>query len=115
MNILYGIKNCDTVKKARSWLEQHGTEYRFHDFRTDGLEMTVLQDWFNHTDWESLINRRGTTWRNLPEDIRESLDSSRALHLMLEQPAVIKRPVLNSQGRIHTGFSEQAYSNLFAS
>lgn len=113
MNTLYGIKNCDTVKKARNWLDQKGIVYQFHDFRADGLEMAVLHDWFIQIDWQSLLNRRGTTWRKLPEEMRESLDSSRALQLMLEQPTLIKRPILTRPDQIHIGFSEKIYSSLF--
>jgi arsenate reductase len=114
MIILYGIKNCDTIKKSRKWLEAHGVEYRFHDFRTDGLDAKQLRRWVKELGWETLLNRRGTTWRKLPEDVRDNVDESRAIELMLEQPALIKRPVLDLGKSRHVGFNDKTYTELFA-
>lgn len=114
MTILYGIKNCDTVKKARKWLEAHGVDYRFHDFRADGLDEARLRGWVIELGWETLVNRRGTTWRQLPAEVRESIDEASAIALMLGNPALIKRPVLDLGERRVVGFSDQAYTDLFA-
>ncbi|MDX5375549.1 MAG: ArsC family reductase [Gammaproteobacteria bacterium] len=114
MTILYGIKNCDTVKKARKWLDAHGVDYRFHDVRADGLDEVRLRGWVSELGWEALVNRRGTTWRQLPADVRESIDEAAAIALMLEHPALIKRPVLDLGERRVVGFSDQAYAGLFA-
>lgn len=110
--VLYGIKNCDTVRKARRWLDEHSVEYRFHDFRTDGLDLDRLGAWAAELGWESLINRRGTTWRQLPEVQRTDLDESRALALMLEHPALIKRPVLDLGRQRRIGFDAERYASL---
>jgi Spx/MgsR family transcriptional regulator len=114
VTILYGIKNCDTVKKARKWLEAHGVDYRFHDFRADGLDEARLRGWVIELGWETLVNRRGTTWRQLPAEVRESIDEASAIALMLGNPALIKRPVLDLGERRVVGFSDQAYTDLFA-
>ena len=113
MTTLYGIKNCDTVKKARKWLEAAGIEYRFHDFRADGLEREQLDAWNRTVGWETLLNRRGTTWRQLPEAVKAGIDEARALDLMMEQPTLIKRPVLEHGGEIRVGFKEADYKALF--
>jgi arsenate reductase (glutaredoxin) len=110
--VLYGIKNCDTVRKARHWLDEHGVEYRFHDFRADGLDLDRLSAWTAELGWETLLNRRGTTWRRLPEEQRTGLDESRALALMLEQPTLIKRPVLDMGQQRHIGFDAERYASL---
>ena len=113
MTILYGIKNCDTVKKARKWLDTAGIDYRFHDFRTDGLQQEQLAAWNKAVGWETLLNRRGTTWRQLPEDVKQGIDESSALDLMMEQPTLIKRPVLEHGGEFLVGFKEADYKALF--
>lgn len=110
--VLYGISNCDTVKKARRWLESHGIAYRFHDFRRDGLEPETLSQWIAQLGWETLLNRRSTTWRQLAEADRQGLDSVRAQALMLREPTLIKRPVLVCDGQAAVGFSEQDYQVL---
>jgi Spx/MgsR family transcriptional regulator len=112
MVTLYGIKNCDTVRKARRWLEAHDIDYRFHDFRADSLSEDMLTAWIEELGWEQLLNRRGTTWRKLPETERNAIDRDRALHLMLTQPAIIRRPVLDTDGSRRVGFSEEVYSSL---
>lgn len=114
MITLYGIKNCDTMKKAMKWLDAHGIDYRFHDYRKDGLDQALLQRWVDALGWEPLVNRRGTTWRKLPESDRENIDEAGAIQLMLANPALIKRPVLAMDGRYHVGFSESDYQQLFA-
>ena len=113
MTILYGIKNCDTVKKARKWLETAGIEYRFHDFRSDGLEREKVAAWNQAVGWETLLNRRGTTWRQLPEEVKETIDEARALDLMIEHPTLIKRPVLEHGKDVLVGFKEADYKTLF--
>ncbi len=113
MTVLYGIRNCDTVKKARRWLDKHGIAYRFHDFRGDGLSEKQLARWVKRVGWDALLNRRGTTWRKLSPSQREGVDQSRALALMREYPALIKRPVLETDGALQVGFSEQDYAALW--
>lgn len=114
MTTLYGIKNCDTVRKARKWLEANGVDFRFHDFRADGLAEDDLRAWARAVGWETLLNRRGTTWRRLPEEVREDVDEQKALALMLDNPTLIKRPVLvTGDGRVHVGFRPADYETLF--
>ncbi|KEI70987.1 ArsC family reductase [Endozoicomonas elysicola] len=108
---LYGIPNCDTIKKARRWLESNGIEYRFYDYRKDGLEKSMLEAWTKELGWEALLNRRGTTWRKLPEEEKPAINAERAISLMLEQPAMIKRPLLDTGNQKLLGFSEQEYSD----
>lgn len=114
MLTVYGIKNCDTVKKARAWLDRNGIEYRFHDLRADGLQASLLQRWIDQLGWEALLNRRGTTWRQLPEAARALLDAERARALMLEHPTLIKRPVLDDGKVSQIGFKEADYQRRFA-
>ena len=113
MVTLFGINNCDTVKKARRWLDGHDVAYTFHDVRTDGLSRAQLEGWVQTLGWENLLNRRGTTWRKLPESVRNAIDKRTAVKLMLEQPAMIKRPVLDLDDTLHLGFSETDYKDLF--
>ncbi len=110
--ILYGIKNCDTVKKARRWLEAHQINYAFHDFRVDGLNKELLKDFMNHFELEILINKRGTTWRKLPDEHKENIDQKNALELMVEFPTLIKRPILVGTGMYYIGFDENKYEKL---
>jgi len=114
MIILYGIRTCDTVRKARRWLEDHRIDYRFHDLRNDGLDAGRLDDWIGDLGWENLVNRRGTTWRRLPAGEREPLDAARARRLMLAHPALIKRPLLEIGDARHLGFSAAHYTQLFS-
>jgi arsenate reductase len=106
MITLYGIKNCDTVKKARRWLQARGIEHRWHDFRADGLDPALLADWADRLGWERLLNRSGTTYRRLPPERTAGLNRERALALMLEQPTLIKRPVAARGGELRLGFRE---------
>jgi arsenate reductase len=111
---LYGIPNCDTVRKARAWLADRDVAYRFHDFRKDGVSPEMLGPWVAAASWESLVNRRGTTWRALPEARRNAIvDAGSALALMVESPSVIKRPVLVHSGGVHVGFSPDVYAQIF--
>jgi len=114
-NKLYGIPNCNTVKKARDWLAQHDIEVEFHDFKKLGLDAAIAQNWLQQADWTQLINRSGLTWRGLPEQRKQSIqDANAALVLMLERTSAIKRPVLEQNGKLlHVGFDEAAYSKLF--
>ncbi|MCK5668658.1 MAG: ArsC family reductase [Gammaproteobacteria bacterium] len=111
--VLYGIKNCDTVKKARLWLDRQQIVYTFHDFRVDGLDKKMLKEFLNHVDWETLLNRRGTTWRKIPEEKKENLNKTKVLELMLEHPTIIKRPVLSYDKNISVGFTEDYYEKIF--
>ena len=109
---LYGIKNCDTMKKAWTWLEQHGVAYEFHDYKTAGVDRATLQDWAGKVGWEVLLNRAGTTFKKLPDADRQGIDEARALDLMLAQPSMIKRPVLDVGGKIYVGFKPNTYAAL---
>ncbi|MDO2951073.1 ArsC family reductase [Aeromonas simiae] len=113
--VLYGIspKNCDTIKKARKWLEEAGIAYRFHDVRSDGLDAEQLERWLDALGWEALLNTRGTTFRALPDAQKQDLDKERAKALMLAQPAMIKRPLLELEGHYHLGFKADHYQSLF--
>jgi arsenate reductase len=111
---LYGIPNCDTVKKARTWLQEQGLPFEFHDFKKEGLTRPTVAAWLADLDWQLLVNRKGTTWRQLPDARRARvLDSASALELMLESPSVIKRPVLCGAGRVQVGFSAAQYQQTF--
>ncbi|MCR9190034.1 MAG: ArsC family reductase [Alteromonadaceae bacterium] len=111
---LYGIKNCDTVKKARKWLDEQGIDYEFHDFKKDGLQSDLLFRWEDAVGWETLLNRRGTTWRKLSEDVRDTIDAQSAHEIMLENPSIIKRPVVENGGDVRVGFSADEWSAWLA-
>lgn len=113
MITLYGINNCDTVKKARKWLEEHGIDYRFHDFRADGLEEDAVQAWLDELGWPNLVNKRSTTWKGLDEETREHMDTSSALAAIMEHPTLIKRPLLDTGHERYTGFSVANYQKIF--
>lgn len=113
MNTLYGIPNCDTMKKARSWLDGHGIAYQFHDYKKAGLDEALLRAWVAELGWEALINRRGQMWRKLDPAVREALDEASAIRVMLETPSIIRRPVLDTGEQRTIGFSEGAYTALF--
>ncbi|HID45972.1 MAG TPA: ArsC family reductase [Chromatiaceae bacterium] len=111
---LYGIPNCDTMKKARKWLADHGIEYEFHDYKKLGIDETTLRAWMDRVGWEILLNRRGMMWRKLSQEQRDTINKENAIRLMLDTPSIIKRPVLvNENGRIEVGFSENNYLELF--
>jgi arsenate reductase len=107
---IYGIKNCDTMKKARAWLDSHGVAYDFHDYKTAGIARDRLKQWSDLLGWEVLLNRSGTTFRKLPGADKDGLDENKALALMLAQPSMIKRPVLDLDGRLVVGFKPEAYA-----
>lgn len=113
MNIIYGISNCDTIKKTRKWLEKNNIEHEFHDFRKEGVNVFQLQDWVNQLGWETLVNKRSTTWRNLPSETKEQMNEVLALFVMEEQPILIKRPVLVTPYGTMIGFNEQQYATHF--
>jgi arsenate reductase len=108
--VIYGIKNCDTMKKARAWLDGHGVGYSFHDYKTAGIAKDKLKGWCDELGWETLLNRAGTTFRKLPDVDKEGLNERRAIALMLAQPSMIKRPVLDLGGRLLVGFKPEIYA-----
>ena len=108
--ILYGIPNCDTVKKARVWLDQHGVAYAFHDYRKAGIDRARLEQWVAAHGWETVLNRAGTTFRALPPEAKADLDAAKAIGLMLAQPSMIKRPVLDLGDRTVVGFKPEIYA-----
>lgn len=112
---LYGIKNCDTVKKARKWLDDNGIAYDFHDFKKDGLDETLLARWEQAIGWEALINKRGTTWRKLPEELRDTIGAQTAHEIMLDNPSIIKRPVVESGDNVSVGFNPEEWASKFTS
>lgn len=109
-NVLYGIKACDTMKKARTWLEEQGIAYRFHDYKTDGIDRGNLQKWCDEHGWEIILNRAGTTFRKLDDARKSDLDQAKAIELMLAQPSMIKRPVLDLGARTLVGFKPERYA-----
>ncbi len=109
MHTLYGIKNCDTVKKARLWLEKNSIEFQFHDFRIDGLDITLLEQLESAIGWENMLNQRSTSWRQLNDTQKSTLSRSKAITLMLETPTLIKRPVINTGKKMLIGFKPQDY------
>lgn len=110
---IYGIKNCDTVKKARKWLESNQLDIPFHDFREDGLDEALLSAWVDTLGWEAVFNKRSTSYRALSDTDKADIDAPKAILLMLAQPTLIKRPVLVDAGRVQTGFSDTTYSAWF--
>jgi len=113
MITLYGISNCDTVKKARTWLEAHSVAYTYHDFRANGLSPETLMGWVDTAGWETLLNRRSRSWKELPENERSSICKESALRLMLANPTLIKRPVVTVGERVITGFNQDEFDVLF--
>ena len=111
---IYGIKNCDTMKKARAWLDDHGVAYEFHDYKSAGIDRGALEGWARAVGWETLLNRAGTTFRKLSEKDRDGLGEKKAIALMLDQPSMIKRPVLETKGRLLVGFNPDEYAKAFA-
>ena len=110
---IYGIKSCDTMRKAFNWLESAGIDYRFHDYKKEGLAEADLKQWVSQAGWEKLLNRAGTTFRKLPEEDRADLNEQKAIALMLAQPSMIKRPVLIKADQIMVGFKPELYEALF--
>lgn len=112
---LYGILNCDTVKKARRWLDARGVKYVFHDFKKEGASADTLARWADQLGWETLLNRKGTTWRGLPEQDRQDVDAAKALHLMQQNTSLIKRPVVESKAGMLAGFDESRFEQILLS
>lgn len=110
---LFGIKNCDSVRKARKWLDAHDVPYQFHDFKTQGLDRSTLENWLETVEWQSLLNQRSTTWRQLDDASKADIDKEKAILLMLAQPALVKRPVLCQAGACYVGFNEQEYQTRY--
>ena len=113
MTTLYGISNCDTIKKAKKWLDAEGIDYQFHDYRKQGLERAWLESWCDELGWEALLNKRGTTWRQLPDETKAGVDRDQAITLMLEYPAMIKRPLLDLGSSRKLGFKAADYETYF--
>lgn len=111
---IYGIKACDTMKKARTWLEGHGVAYAFHDYKSAGISRDKLEAWADAVGWDKLLNRSGTTFRKLPEADKEGLDRDKAIALMLAQPSMIRRPVLEAGGALLVGFKPEVYAAALA-
>jgi len=107
---MYGIRNCDTIKKARAWLDARGVNYAFHDYKVSGIDRARLEGWCKELGWNALLNRSGTTFRKLPEADKKVSDARKAVALMLAQPSMIRRPVLEAGGRLLVGFSPEAYA-----
>jgi arsenate reductase len=110
---IYGIKNCDTMKKARAWLDGHGVTYGFHDYKAAGIEKGKLEGWIRKAGWEALLNKAGTTFRKLPDKDKEGLTEAKAIKLMLAQPSIIKRPVLEQGAKLLVGFKPEYYEAAF--
>lgn len=110
---LYGIPNCDTMKKARAWLVEHGVDYAFHDYKKAGVDEKMLRAWVRELGWQPLLNTRGMMWRKVPQDIKDSIDEASAIALMLETPSIIKRPVLDTGKERHVGFKPEQYAQIF--
>jgi len=110
---LYGIPNCDTVKKAKKWLEANAIEYRFHDFRNDGLSTDDLNTWCDALGWENVLNKRSTSWRGLSDEQKSDLDQSKAVALMAELPTLVRRPVLSQKDQYKVGFKDADYQSFF--
>jgi Spx/MgsR family transcriptional regulator len=111
---MYGIKNCDTVKKARTWLEGRGVAYAFHDYKSEGIDEARLRHWSGEVGWERLLNRSGTTFRKLPDADKEGIDEGKAIVLMQGQPSMIRRPVIETGGQLLVGFDPDRYEAAFA-
>ncbi len=113
MTILYAIPNCDTVKKARNWLKNNDIEYDFHNYKKLGIDQDTLKQWVNELGWETVINRKGMTWRKLDASVRDAMDSDSAIQIMLENQSIIKRPLIIKDGKTILGFNESNYQEFF--
>jgi Spx/MgsR family transcriptional regulator len=113
MVTLYGIPNCDTMKKARAWLADHDIEYAFHDYKKAGIDEQTLQAWVDELGWRPLLNTRGMMWRKVPQDIKDNIDEASAIRLMLETPSIIRRPLLDTGRARHVGFKPEQYQDIF--
>ncbi|MGD1984133.1 MAG: ArsC family reductase [Chromatiaceae bacterium] len=113
MVTLYGIPNCDTMKKARAWLDANDVAYAFHNFKSDGIDPATLDGWIRAVGWQTLLNTRGMLWRKVPQPIKDTIDEDKARRLMLDTPSIIKRPVLDTGEGLHVGFKAEDYAQLF--
>ncbi|GGX61470.1 arsenate reductase [Saccharospirillum salsuginis] len=111
---IYGIRNCDTIKKTLAWFDQQGADYEFIDYKKTPPTEDLLRSWFPHVGWENLINKRGTTWRNIDDGRKEKLNPERAIQLMIAEPSIIKRPVVEHGGLVSVGYNEQAFRDLLS-
>ncbi len=114
MTKIYGIKNCDTVKKARTWLETNSVDFEFHDFRTDGLSEDKVKSWLEHIEWDKLLNKRSTSYRQLEDQVKETLNADTVVSVLVEQPTLIKRPVLETEDTVMVGFKADDYQKALA-
>ncbi|RQW64075.1 ArsC family reductase [Vibrio viridaestus] len=112
--VMYGIPNCDTIKKAKKWLESNDIEFTFHDFRKQGVDQEMVSGFCEQLGWETVLNKRGTTYRQLTQEQKDEINSDSAIQLLVEYPAMIKRPVLSIDGNLHIGFKPEQYANLFS-
>ncbi len=112
MITIFGIRNCDTIKKTLRWFDEQGIDYTFHDYKKAGIDEETLRRWIGRVGWEVLVNRRGTTWRKLPADVRETIDEASAIALMMENPSLIKRPVVERGETVVVGFDPEALAAL---
>ena len=113
MVTLYGIHNCDTVKKAKRWLDEHNIEYQYHDFRKDGLDQSMVNGWLEQVPLDKLVNKRSTTWKQMDEADKKALSADNAAAFCSTNETLIKRPVLDINGTVHVGFSDKIYTDLF--
>ena len=113
MTTLFGIKNCDSVKKARTWLKDHDIEYTFHNYKKDGIHDATLQQAIAEHGWEAVINRRGTTWRELPQKTRDTMNTNKAMEIAHQNPSIVKRPLLLHNGTTYLGFKAEQYTDIF--
>ena len=111
--ILYGISNCDTVKKAKNWLETHNIDYQFHDFRKQGLDANTINQWLQSVSWDKILNKRSTSWRNLDPSIQQAVNETNIVDLLIENPTLIKRPVMDVNDTITLGFNSDTYQGIF--
>ena len=114
MITLYGIKNCDTVKKAQKWLSQNNIEFKFHDFRQDGLDQTKIENWLTKLDWEQVLNKRSTSYRQLSEEIKANLSAENVAAVLIENPTLIKRPLVETEADTFVGFNDKQWQAIFA-
>lgn len=111
---MYGIPNCDTIKKAKKWLEEEGVEYQFHDYRKQGIDKAMVETFCQQLGWENVVNKRGTTYRQLTQEQKDNLNQESAIELLVEQPAMIKRPILVINNDYHLGFKADQYATIFS-
>lgn len=111
---LFGIPNCDTIKKAKKWLEQNNIDYTFHDYRKDGISTEMVSDFCQQLDWQQVLNKRGTTYRQLDDATKESLTAESVITLLVEHPAMIKRPILQKDNELYLGFKAEQYQSIFS-